>query len=70
MLLDSGKDWPRGEMEEVTRMRSRCLTELAAGEVSAPGRNWYRTEDLVMGGLHIRPSKEARAARIMESEIR
>ena len=65
MLLDSGE-----ELEELTRMRSKCLTELAAREVSAPGRNWYRTEDLVMGGLEIRPSKEARAARIMESEIR
>ena len=39
-------------------------------EVSAPGRNWYRTEDLVMGGLQIRPSKEARMTRIMESDIR
>ena len=39
-------------------------------EVSAPGRNWYRTEDLVMGGLQIRTSKEARMARIMESDIR
>ena len=70
MLLDSGEDWPREELEEVTRMRSKCLRELAAREVSAPGRNWYRTEDLVMGGLQIRPSKEARVARIMESEIR
>ena len=70
MLLDSGENWPRGELEEATRMRSKCLRELAAREVSAPGRNWYRTEELVMGGLHIRPSKEARATRIMESEIR
>ena len=70
MLLDSGEDWPSEELEETTRMRSKCLRELAAGEVSAPGRNWYRTEDMVMGGLHIRPSKEARAARVMESEIR
>ena len=70
MLLDSGEDLPNEELEDTIRMRSQCLQELAAKEVSAPGRNWYRTEDLVMGGLQIRPSKEARMTRIMESDIR
>lgn len=70
MILDSGENLPSEELEETIRMRSQCLRELAAKEVSAPGRNWYRTEDLVMGGLQIRPSKEARIARIMESDIR
>ena len=70
MILDTGDDLPSEELEDIIRMRSQCLRELAAKEVSAPGRNWYRTEDLVMGGLQIRPSKEARMARIMESDIR
>ena len=65
MLLDSCQ-----ECEETIRTRSQCLRELAAREVSAPGRNWYRTEDLVMAGLVIRPSKQARLARIMESDMR
>ena len=66
MILDSGAE----EVEETVRMRSQCLRELAAREVSAPGRNWYRTEDMVMAGLQIRPSPEARRARVMESDMR
>ena len=70
MLLDSCEECGNEEMEETIRSRSQCLRELAAREVSAPGRNWYRTEDLVMAGLVIRPSKQAKMARIMESDMR
>ena len=70
MLLDSCEECGNEEMEETIRSRSQCLRELASREVSAPGRNWYRTEDLVMAGLVIRPSKQAKMARIMESDMR
>ena len=70
MLLDSCEECGTEDRAETMRARSQCLMELAAMEVSAPGRNWYRTEDLVMTGLVIRPSKEARLARIMESDMR
>ena len=59
MILDGQEE---EELEEVRGLRSECLKELAAREVSAPGRNWYRTEDMVMAGLEIKPSKQARAA--------
>ena len=70
MLLDSCEECGTEERAETMRARSQCLMELAAMEVSAPGRNWYRTEDLVMTGLVIRPSKEARLARIPVLEAR
>ena len=67
MILDGQEE---EELEEVRGLRSECLKELAAREVSAPGRNWYRTEDMVMAGLEIKPSKQARAARVMGSDMR
>ena len=39
-------------------------------EVSAPGMNWYMTEDLVQDGLEIKPSDKARAQRIKAGAIR
>ena len=45
-------------------LRSRCLQALASREVSAPGMNWYFTEDMVMKGLEIKPSNESKVNRI------
>ena len=65
MILDS-----EGELEEeLVNLRSRCLVELAGREVSAPGMNWYLTEDLKMKGLVVKPSDEARVARIRSGDI-
>ena len=55
--------------EELLNMRSKCLQCLAMGEVSAPGMNWYLTEDLVMRGLEVKPSSEAKVARIKSGDI-
>ena len=55
--------------EELVRLRGACLQQLAAGEVSGPGMNWYLTEDLVMRGLEVRPYTEARQARILSGDI-
>jgi len=60
-----------GELEEeLMLLRSKCLQVLAGKEVSAPGMNWYLTEDLVMRGLEIKPSNEAKVARIKAGDIR
>ena len=77
MVLDSGDqegDQEEGDQEghqegEVVRLRGECLQQLAAGEVSGPGMNWYLTEDLVMRGLEIRPYTEAKQARILSGDI-
>ena len=77
MVLDSGDqegDQEEGDQEghpegEVVRLRGECLQQLAAGEVSGPGINWYLTEDLVMRGLEIRPYTEAKQARILSGDI-
>ena len=77
MVLDSGDqegDQEEGDQEghqegEVVRLRGACLQQLAAGEVSGPGMNWYLTEDLVMRGLEIRPYTEAKQARILSGDI-
>ena len=77
MLRDSGHqegDQEEGDQEgdqegEVVRLRGECLQQLAAGEVSGPGMNWYLTEDLVMRGLEIRPYTEAKQARILSGDI-
>ena len=53
----------------MVRLRGECLQQLAAGEVSGPGMNWYLTEDLVMRGLEIRPYTEAKQARILSGDI-
>ena len=59
-----------GDQEgEVVRLRGECLQQLAAGEVSGPGMNWYLTEDLVMRGLEVRPYTEAKQARILSGDI-
>ena len=71
MVLDSA-DQEEGEQEgegELVRLRGACLQQLAAGEVSGPGMNWYLTEDLVMRGLEVRPYTEARQARILSGDI-
>ena len=71
MVLDSGDqegDQEEGD-QEVVRLRGECLQQLAAGEVSGPGMNWYLTEDLVMRGLEIRPYTEAKQARILSGDI-
>ena len=65
MVLDSGDQ----QGEELVRLRGACLQQLAAGEVSGPGMNWYLTEDLVMRGLEVRPYTEARQARILSGDI-
>ena len=68
MVLDSGDQ--EGDQEgEVVRLRGACLQQLAAGEVSGPGMNWYLTEDLVMRGLEVRPYTEAKQARILSGDI-
>ena len=59
-----------GQKDELVELRSRCLQTLAYREVSAPGMNWYLTEDLVMRGLQIQPSQQARAQRIKSGDIR
>ena len=60
-----------GELEEeLVLLRSKCFQVLAGKEVSAPGMNWYITEDLVMRGLEIKPSNEAKVARIKSGDIR
>jgi len=56
--------------KELVLMRSQCLQELSSKEVSAPGRNWYLTEDLVMRGLIVKPSQEAKASRIKSGDIK
>ena len=56
--------------EELVLLRSKCFQVLAGKEVSAPGMNWYLTEDLVMRGLEIKPSNEAKVARIKSGDIR
>ena len=71
MVLDSGDqegDQEEGD-QEVVRLRGECLQQLAAGEVSSPGMNWYLTEDLVMRGLEVRPYTEAKQARILSGDI-
>merc|ERR1711971_929472 len=55
--------------EEVANMRSRCLVELAGREVSAPGMNWYLTDDLKMRGLEVKPAEEAKVSRIRSGDI-
>ena len=65
-LLDSEDS----QHDELVELRSNCLQTLAYREVSAPGMNWYLTEDLVMRGLHIQPSQSARAQRIKSGDIR
>ena len=85
MVLDSGyqeegdqegdqEGYQEGDQEEegdqeLVRLRGECLQQLAAGEVSGPGMNWYLTEDLVMRGLEIRPYTEAKQARILSGDI-
>ena len=72
MVRDSGDQQgdQEGEGEgELVRLRGACLQQLAAGEVSGPGMNWYLTEDLVMRGLEVRPYTEARQARILSGDI-
>ena len=71
MVRDSG-DQEEGDHQgegELVRLRGACLQQLAAGEVSGPGMNWYLTEDLVMRGLEVRPYTEARQARILSGDI-
>ena len=55
--------------EEVVRLRGACLQQLAAGEVSAPGTNWYLTEDLIMRGLEVKAPEGVRVSRIMSGDI-
>ena len=69
-LSDYLVDIESSEQEEVKDLRSKCLQTLAYREVSAPGMNWYLTEDLVMRGLQIQPSQAARAQRIKSGDIR
>ena len=69
MVLDSGDQEGDHQGEELVRLRGACLQQLAAGEVSGPGMNWYLTEDLVMRGLEVRPYTEARQARILSGDI-
>ena len=65
MILDS-----EGDLEdELVTLRSKCLVELAGREVSAPGMNWYLTDDLKMKGLEVKVSDEARVARIRSGDI-
>jgi len=56
--------------DEVKDLRGQCLRKLALKEVSAPGMNWYMTEDLVQDGLEIKPSERSRAQRIKAGDIR
>jgi len=56
--------------DEVKDLRGQCLRKLALKEVSAPGMNWYMTEDLVQDGLEIKPSEKSRAQRIKAGDIR
>ena len=55
--------------QEVVRLRGACLQQLAVGEVSAPGTNWYLTEDLIMRGLEVRAPEDIRVSRIMSGDI-
>ena len=76
MVRDSGDqeqdqegDQEGDQDQELVRLRGECPQQLAAGEVSGPGMNWYLTEDLVMRGLEIRPYTEAKQARILSGDI-
>ena len=69
-LSDYLVDTETSDQEEVVELRSKCLQTLAYREVSAPGMNWYLTEDLVMRGLQIKPSQAARAQRIKSGDIK
>jgi len=64
ILIDSGR-----ESDRARELRGVCLRKLAGREVSAPGMNWYLTEDLVQEGLQIRPSPRATAQRIFAGDM-
>lgn len=64
ILIDSGR-----ESDRAKELRGICLRKLAGREVSAPGMNWYLTEDLVQEGLQIRPSTRATAQRIFAGDM-
>jgi len=64
-LADCGKDSDRSK-----ELRGICLRELASKEVSAPGMNWYLTEDMVQQGLEIKPKWNVTASHIQNSDIR
>ena len=53
----------------MVRLRGACLQQLAVGEVSAPGTNWYLTEDLIMRGLEVKAPEDIRVSRIMSGDI-
>lgn len=64
-LADSGN-----ASEKSRQLRGVCLRKLASEEVSAPGMNWYLTEDMVQEGLEIKPSHEAQSQRIFAGDMR
>lgn len=64
-LSDCGQETARSR-----QLRGECLRKLAGREVSAPGMNWYLTEDLVQEGLEIKPNPKMQARRIMAGDIR
>jgi alkyl sulfatase BDS1-like metallo-beta-lactamase superfamily hydrolase len=46
-----------------------CLRQLALGEVSACGRNWYLTEALCTDGLDIKPTVGQTKKRIYSGDL-
>jgi len=69
LILDAGQQTEE-DIGFAKDLRSTALVELAGTEVSAPGMNWYLTEDLVMKGLKIVPSQRAMSQRIMKGSVR
>ena len=50
-------------------MKINCLRQLALGEVSACGRNWYLTEALCEEGLVIKPTEKQTKQRIYSGSL-
>ena len=70
ILSDSQGHGSESLGSDMRELRSRCLQKLASREVSAPGMNWYLTEDMVMKGLEIKPSNESKVSRIKAGNIK
>ncbi|XP_023348024.1 uncharacterized protein LOC111716758 isoform X2 [Eurytemora carolleeae] len=68
LVLDAGQAEPE-DIKSAKKIRSRALLILSTREISAPGMNWYLTEDMVMQGLDIIPSKKSKAQRIKRGSV-
>jgi len=50
-------------------VKVKCLREMATGEVSACGRNWYLTEARLVEGLDLRPPPHMIKGRVYAGEL-